>query len=227
MQNAANPKTNGCLGCLGCFGFLMVVFIMIGGCGIIMMSHTDSKNATEPKTKLEKNAKNALNQIGIYKYEIKKDAALDGAAGDGTLGYRVTTEFSNGFVILYANTDETIHSIRYADKDYYLKGKVLSSIQDDVLTLDEAENYKRNAEVKVKEILKAPSTAKFPNIKEWGFSKKKGIVTIQGHVDSQNSFGAMLRSDFQIKYNEKEGYMTSFIFDGEELIKSKSKKSKN
>lgn len=55
----------------------------------------------------------------------------------------------------------------------------------------------------------------------WGFNKKDGIVTIQGYVDSQNSFGAMIRSKFQVKYNEKKEMMTSFIFDDEELIKSK------
>lgn len=55
----------------------------------------------------------------------------------------------------------------------------------------------------VKDRLKAPSTAEFP----WSFDdyQTNRLVThenaynIEGHVDSQNSFGAMLRSRFTCK----------------------------
>ena len=61
------------------------------------------------------------------------------------------------------------------------------------------------SEDKVKQALKAPSTAKFPDgmfdQDQWKMSKKNNIVTVQSYVDSQNSFGAMLRSDFTAQYS--------------------------
>lgn len=42
--------------------------------------------------------------------------------------------------------------------------------------------------------LKAPSTAKFPSYKEWSVAKgEANVYNIIGYVDSQNSFGAMIR----------------------------------
>lgn len=51
--------------------------------------------------------------------------------------------------------------------------------------------------------LKAPSTAEFPGglldpSSGWGMSKKGNRVTVQSYVDSQNSFGAQLRSPFTV-----------------------------
>lgn len=209
-------------GCLGCLGFIiLILFIAIIS---TIISSSNSKKGSDVNSKLETNMQDALNKVGIEKYELKRDSDLDGNRGENTKAFRVTTEFSNGFVMVYANSDDTIYSIRYMDKDYYLKGKVLGNVKDNTITRNEADNYRRNVELRVKEILKAPSTAKFPGLDEWGFDKKDGIVTIQGYVDSQNSFGAMLRNKFQVKYNEKEERMTSFIFDGEELIKKKKTK---
>lgn len=48
-------------------------------------------------------------------------------------------------------------------------------------------------EDQVKARLKAPSTAKFDNEEATG----SGTWTVTGTVDSENSFGAMLRADFQ------------------------------
>ncbi|MFZ2493215.1 MAG: hypothetical protein WA208_17180 [Thermoanaerobaculia bacterium] len=51
--------------------------------------------------------------------------------------------------------------------------------------------------------LKAPATAVFPNLKDlerlrdYGFKKDDGrAYELLGYVDSENSFGAMLRTDF-------------------------------
>lgn len=42
--------------------------------------------------------------------------------------------------------------------------------------------------------LKAPSTAKFPSYKEWSVAKgEANVYNVIGYVDSQNSFGAMIR----------------------------------
>lgn len=205
----------------GCFGCLIFIFIIIGLSiiGSIIESQTPNNTKTNAEMSLiDKNIKEALNKIGIEQYEIKRDSDLDGNRGsDNTKAFRVTTDFSNGFIIVYTNTDDSVYSIRYVDKDYYLKGKVLANIKDDVITTDEALNYIEKTKLNVKNILKSPTTAKFPNSSDWKYTKKNKIIIIQGYVDSQNAFGAMIRSDFQLKYNGD--MVTSFIFDGNELVK--------
>jgi len=47
----------------------------------------------------------------------------------------------------------------------------------------------------VKKNLKAPSTAKFPSL-DYKWQKREDIYDIVGYVDSQNSFGAMIRTKF-------------------------------
>ena len=51
----------------------------------------------------------------------------------------------------------------------------------------------RQAKEMVKKVLKAPTTAEF-DYKTFRYFKLNGIGTIIGTVDSQNSFGAMIRS---------------------------------
>ena len=48
----------------------------------------------------------------------------------------------------------------------------------------------------VKNSLKTPSTAKFPNKSEIKIIKDKEVYTIIGYVDAQNSFGAMIRTNY-------------------------------
>jgi len=51
----------------------------------------------------------------------------------------------------------------------------------------------------VKDKLKSPSTADFPYAEDGYKIEKDSVIIIQGHVDSQNSFGAMIRMNFVIK----------------------------
>lgn len=48
----------------------------------------------------------------------------------------------------------------------------------------------------VLKILKAPASAKFPKFSDASYSVPGGIYFLQGDVDSQNSYGALLRSPF-------------------------------
>ncbi len=53
----------------------------------------------------------------------------------------------------------------------------------------------------ITEDLKAPSTAVFPKIDDWNISvNTDNIIVVKSYVDSQNSFGAMLRTSFEQKY---------------------------
>lgn len=150
--------------------------------------------------------------------DITHDELLDNAHVDGETGYRICVSDNIDNVILYLNADKTVYGVRYADYDLYVDGNVVATLQDYTFTKDEASDLMIKCEDKVKEVLKSPSTAKFPNILEWGFGKEKNIATVQGYVDAQNSFGAETRSNFQFIIDTDTNTIQSFIFDGQEMI---------
>lgn len=58
--------------------------------------------------------------------------------------------------------------------------------------------------------LKTPSTAIFPELKEWNINiNSNNVIEVESYVDSQNSFGAMLRAEFEQKYIlfDKDNYV--------------------
>lgn len=71
----------------------------------------------------------------------------------------------------------------------------------------------------VKNRLKAPSTAKFLN-QATVYDESTQTYKVQGDVDSQNSFGATIRSTFYAEYNNKLE-ITYMTFDGEVWVNNK------
>ena len=57
------------------------------------------------------------------------------------------------------------------------------------------------AQMQIKQVLKAPSTASFESCSGMRWKVNGGIITIQMDVDAQNSFGAKLRNTFEVKLN--------------------------
>lgn len=159
-----------------------------------------------------------LKECGAGDYDsLIHDELLDEAHKKGETGYRINID---GFeVIMYINSKSKLYQLKYGDNYLYKKGKVVAKLEDYTFTVNEMTKWQLLCEDKVKSILKSPSTAKFPNITEWGFGKDKDTITIQGYVDSENGFGAELRSKFQFIVNKSDETIESFIFDGEELIK--------
>jgi hypothetical protein len=169
--------------------------------------------------KNEKIIEKILNDCGINDIEsIKHDELLDNLNIKGEKGYRVT---SNGIsnIILYLKPNNTVNMIRYADNYLYKNGKIRSVLQDYILTIEEGTKYQLISDQTIKALLKAPLSAKFPPISEYRFSKKNNIAIVQSYLDSQNSFGVMLRSEFQIKIRAKDLRIISIIFDGKEYVK--------
>lgn len=71
-------------------------------------------------------------------------------------------------------------------------------------------------------LLKAPSTAEYPGswinpTDGWQMAKSNNLVTVKSYVDAQNSFGAMIRSEFIIQaqmQDDGSGKATYVQFDG-------------
>lgn len=158
-----------------------------------------------------------LNSVGI---EDLENVSADEILNDeelGLKGYRIKTSFTDN-VILYLNNENDVVNIRWADKDFYKNGQSLLNFKDYVISSEDKVNYKNDAEERIKSILKAPDTADFPSTSEWKFAKEDGNVTVQAYVNSENSFGAKLKSEFQIKYDSNKN-VVSLIIDGVEYIK--------
>ncbi len=72
----------------------------------------------------------------------------------------------------------------------------------------------------IKGILKSPSTAKFVDVMAYELSNEKDVWAVNGYVDSQNSFGAMIRSQWEVQldYRDgKDGTVISILFDGKKM----------
>ena len=105
--------------------------------------------------------------------------------------------------------------------------EVLIPVWDRLVTSDELITLSVRSETLVKSVLKAPSTAEFPSTafeeSEWNIRKNGDRYVLTSWVDAENSFGAMVRSNYAIAFNwdgseDTEPEVESFIFDGETII---------
>lgn len=104
---------------------------------------------------------------------------------------------------------------------------VIVPIWDRLVTSDELATISVRSETLVKSVLKAPSTAEFPSLvteqSEWNVRQNGERYIVTSWVDAENSFGAMVRSNYAIAFNwdgseDTEPEVESFIFDGETII---------
>lgn len=76
------------------------------------------------------------------------------------------------------------------------------------------------AESIIEKILKAPSTAKFVDVEAYELSNQKDVWAVNGYVDSQNSFGAMIRNQWEVQLDYRDGKggaVISVLFDGKKI----------
>lgn len=208
----------------GCFVAVLIVFA-VAMVVVLNVKETDIGSSKISGVGEEQNEKieQVLEKIGVEKgYQIEHDEMLDGEEGEFSIGYRVSGGV-NGVrannIIVYTDQKGNLLRIRWADKDFYTEGKTVAVLTDYFLTDEEEVMLKTEAERLVKQILQAPSTAKFPGFSEYGMQKTPDKYVVGSYVDAQNGFGAMLRSEFTIRISRKDNKVLSFIFDGKELIK--------
>lgn len=73
----------------------------------------------------------------------------------------------------------------------------------------------------IKESLKSPSTAEFTKTKAYELTDQKDVWVVNGYVDSQNGFGAMIRSSWEVQLDYRDGKageIKSVILDGKKLL---------
>ena len=156
-----------------------------------------------------------LNKCDITDYQdVKADEGLNGAWKKNDKGFRI--EIQDGMeVLMWLNKNNKVIILKYDENMLYKKGKVKAKLTDYVLSSEEVTQWEVECQSQVKAMLKSPSSAKFGG---WKYGKNKKQIIVQGYVDAENSFGAEIRSQFQFKINRKTEAITSFIFDGQELM---------
>ncbi|MEK5331561.1 hypothetical protein [Lysinibacillus sp. FSL W8-0992] len=226
--NSSVPTNN--KGCRkGCLIFIVAAIVVIIGTIILVsnMAKNPEKYNTAPKDKITRELNitseqggvviKTLASVGINEdVTIKHDEVLDNAHFEGEKGYRLSNRDASN-IILYMNTDGSIYNIRYGDNDLYTKDKVISKLNEYIVTSMEKAQLQTRCEKALKSILKAPSTAKFAGGSDWKIWKENGQTVVQSYVDSQNGFGAMIRSEFQFIIENDN--VVSLIMDGKEYMK--------
>ena len=192
--------------------------------GISEMSRADkeyaSKNVFFKKFGISvddaKNIEAALNSIGV---ESVTDATKD---EKGMYSLNVTAKGGytpeKGYTHLFLDKDNKVETIKLKEIIMYKDGQAVHQPSDYVLSVSEENQMERQAKEMVKKVLKAPTTAEF-DYKTFRYFKLNGVGTIIGTVDSQNSFGAMIRSNFKVQFdcndNMKPIHMS---FEGNEIF---------
>lgn len=209
-------------GCLIIILVLVAMFAILLGIAVFLGDELGATPEGKLAKELEVSVEDAeviletFREVGIDEYTfIEHDELLDNAHFEGERGFRISgREFSN--VILYLNPDSSIYQIKFADNILFENNETLTNINDFILTNQQKSRIQYEIQETIKKLLKSPSTAEFPNILEWYIEKVDGEIIVRSYVDSQNGFGATIRSEFQIKIKEDE--ITSLIIDGKEYI---------
>lgn len=164
-----------------------------------------------------------LNSVGIK--TISKCTPGIGTGVDELQAFRVETE---GEIVLLTIEKRNTFYIGIGSVDLYKNGAMVNQIGDFTLSaLDWAEATVL-AERYVQAALKAPSTAKFPGTvleaDQWSIGRYKDIFQVSSYVDSQNSFGAMIRSKFVVEMSYNTKNLTFLSIDGKTIYGSPFKK---
>ena len=184
--------------------FIAIVVVLVLGAIGSMIDGDDADKVKEPvansqaedlgiSEELYGDIEQAYTDIGID--SIKDLAKVDE-------GYQLTYE--DYYVTASIGEDGTLSSIMSGQVVFWLDGEVTKKVQDVFVTTEQYVSLTNRSEELVKEQLKSPSTAEFPGTilerDEWKITKNQNIYFVNSWVDSQNSFGAMIRSDFIIQY---------------------------
>ena len=187
------------------------------------LNEEKKKNAQKANVSLSafENMISACETIGIDYDKISNITAKD----NWTSGKRCAFDYSGYEFWVYFNQDETVNSINSGTIKFYENGKKVEDLKNRLITIEEKTQLQLWAKEHIKKILKSPSSAEFPGgflspFEDWSFSKNGTSYTVSSYVDSQNSFGAMIRSQFTITYEWKDetGRITTLIFDGEKIV---------
>lgn len=144
--------------------------------------------------------KKDLQDVGIE--DLTKLTEFEGAQVESMKSFKYSSSTVSGTLILENNKTNYIGSgdIVLFDVD---KGGAIDNVSRYYITEDEKNNFIYSTEEYIKQCLRSPSTAEFPNwySENWRVTRKDNIVTVSSYVDAQNAFGAVVRNNFIVQYD--------------------------
>ena len=129
---------------------------------------------------------------------------------------------SNKFTVTVSLTDKQIAEANAKVADEAAKAEQKLQEKRNTISTTESITIKDYCKDIINSLLKAPSTAEYPGtflnpLNDWQMAKTNNLVTVKSYVDAQNSFGAMMRSEFIIQVQMQDdgsGKATYVQFDG-------------
>ena len=168
------------------------------------------------------NIETACVSIGMPADKIKYTTlSFDGTTGSADI------EYETAVINVTVNSDYSVSQIISGDIVFYKDGAVVENINNVIYTTEQQSTLISKSKEVVEQYLKAPSTAEFPGLitelDQWQIKRGENTYRVTSWVDSQNSFGAQVRSDFTITYQwdgsaNTEPQTISLIIDGEQYI---------
>lgn len=152
--------------------------------------------------------------VGIE--DLEKIEGFEGAQVEGMKSFEYFSSKVTGTLIIKDGKTDYIDTgdiVLFDDE----KSGAIDNVSRYYLSSKDESKYLYAAEELVKQNLKAPATAEFPNwySGDWEIYRVDDVVTVVSYVDSQNSFGAMIRGEFGIQYSYPAGNLLYFEFDNQ------------
>ena len=141
---------------------------------------------------------------------------------EGRNHYLADLGYNHAFIITFENNQVTFIGTDKMTLYDASQGGVVDNINNYVMKDTDRGTFAYLAEQHVKTALKAPSTAKFPdllwNAGEWSVSRDHDVITVRSWVDAQNSFGAMIRSRFTAQYSYSTQELLYLVIDDQVMF---------
>lgn len=241
MADKGGKKGLSCSGMIGAFVFLvgLVLVFRLIGCSpkTTEPSKENTTNSSQVSTTNSSQAKSFVDNIkGVTKTDDNKandikslldDAGLTGytsielnTSDDEFDYYKIVTSQNN--FILTTTKDGTVDGLNiemnFTVPPLIENGKIIHTYSEYIITDSIKSTLRVECQLQVEKLLKSPSSAKFPTISNWSFTKDfdTGYLYVSSYVDADNSFGASIRSNFTFgfKINENDTYRIVYcVFD--------------
>lgn len=100
------------------------------------------------------------------------------------------------------DADYKVCRIYAGDTDIYNDGSVVGDVNDILVSSMQYVTLCNSAQSDVSNYLKSPSTAVYPDVlgDDWTVVRDSDYFYVKSYVDSQNGFGATLRTNFICRY---------------------------
>jgi len=100
------------------------------------------------------------------------------------------------------DADYKVCRIYAGDTDIYNNGAVVGDVNDILVSSMQYATLCNSAQSDVSNYLKSPSTAVYPDVlgDDWTVVRDSDYFYVKSYVDSQNGFGATLRTNFICRY---------------------------